>query len=157
MLKVIGIYKIISLLTFCLQTELYWSSLAERTPTVGGATGTAAWRAWRTRALATQLPKQDLSLAHCRNIDESHHKQFEDFVAARNEIALDIGLCCHPARPASVSFRRPAPCNSDQCLRYRRIKNNTMKHKFKQPYNYIIILSIYFKLRVTNFIDSRYR
>lgn len=75
-----------------LQTELYWTSLAERAPTgVGGATGAAAWRAWRTRALAIQLPKQDLSLAHCRHIDEVHRKQFEDFVSARNEIALDIG------------------------------------------------------------------
>ncbi|XP_060801291.1 protein espinas isoform X1 [Amyelois transitella] len=74
------------------QTELYWAALNERAPTVGGATGPAAWRAWRTRALASQLPKQDLSLAHCRHIDEQHKKQFEDFVAARNEIALDIGV-----------------------------------------------------------------
>lgn len=74
------------------QAELYWASLAERAPTgIAGATGAAAWRAWRTRALASQLPKQDLSLAHCRHIDEEHRKQFEDFVAARNEIALDIG------------------------------------------------------------------
>ncbi|XP_072940450.1 protein espinas isoform X3 [Epargyreus clarus] len=77
------------------QTELYWASLAERAPnSIGGATGAAAWRAWRTRALAAQLPKQDLSLAHCRHIDEAHRKQFEDFVAARNEIALDIGIAC---------------------------------------------------------------
>ncbi|XP_053602197.1 prickle planar cell polarity protein 3-A isoform X2 [Plodia interpunctella] len=74
------------------QTELYWAALNERAPTgIGGATGPAAWRAWRTRSLASQLPKQDLSLAHCRHIDEQHKKQFEDFVAARNEIALDIG------------------------------------------------------------------
>lgn len=75
------------------QTELYWLSLAERAPTAGGATGAAAWRAWRTRALATQLPKQDLALSHCRHVDEVHRKQFEDFVSARNEIALDIGEC----------------------------------------------------------------
>lgn len=59
---------------------------------MGGATGPAAWRAWRTRALAYQLPRQDLSLTQCKNIDEPHKKQFEDFVAARNEIALDIGM-----------------------------------------------------------------
>lgn len=81
---------------FPFQTELYWNSLAERAPTgLGGATGAAAWRAWRTRALASQLPKQDLSLAHCRHIDENHRKQYEDFVAARNEIALDIGIKFH--------------------------------------------------------------
>ncbi|XP_026328778.1 prickle planar cell polarity protein 3 isoform X1 [Hyposmocoma kahamanoa] len=75
------------------QAELYWAALAERAPTgIAGATGAAAWRSWRTRALASQLPKQDLSLAHCRHIDEEHRKQFEDFVAARNEIALDIGV-----------------------------------------------------------------
>lgn len=77
---------------FIFQSELYWAALAERAPTgIGGATATAAWRAWRTRALASQLPKQDLSLAHCRHVDEAHRKQYEDFVAARNEIALDIG------------------------------------------------------------------
>lgn len=74
------------------QTELYWSGLAENTPTIpGGATGAAAWRAWRTRALASQLPRQDLSITHCRHLDDEHRKQYEDFVAARNEIALDIG------------------------------------------------------------------
>ncbi|XP_050342796.1 protein espinas isoform X2 [Nymphalis io] len=83
------------------QTELYWTALAERTPNaVGGVTGPAAWRAWRTKALATQLPKQDLSLAHCRHIDDTHRKQFEDFVAARNEIALDIGLACQHHGPS---------------------------------------------------------
>ncbi|KAL0891850.1 hypothetical protein ABMA27_015109 [Loxostege sticticalis] len=103
------------------QTELYWSSLAERAPTgVGGATGAAAWRAWRTRALAIQLPKQDLSLAHCRHIDEVHRKQFEDFVSARNEIALDIGVaqqhhgssvecmgCNKPIRSGSIAIQAP--------------------------------------------------
>ncbi|CAG4976748.1 unnamed protein product [Colias eurytheme] len=103
------------------QTELYWSSLAERAPTIGGATGSAAWRAWRTRALATQLPKQDLSLAHCTNIDEAHRKQFEDFVADRNEISLDIGIasqhhgsvketcygCLKPIHSGSIIIQAP--------------------------------------------------
>ncbi|XP_049866358.1 prickle planar cell polarity protein 3 isoform X4 [Pectinophora gossypiella] len=103
------------------QTELFFSAIAERTPTgVGGATGATAWRAWRTRALAYQLPKQDLSLAHCRHIDEEHKKQFEDFVAARNEIALDIGVasqhhgasvecmgCNKPVRSGSITIQAP--------------------------------------------------
>ncbi|KAI5644002.1 PET domain-containing protein [Phthorimaea operculella] len=85
------------------QTELYYSALAERAPTgIGGATGAAAWRAWRTRALANQLPKQDLSLAHCRHLDEEHKKQFEDFVAARNEIALDIGVASQHHERTSI-------------------------------------------------------
>ncbi|KAI8429251.1 hypothetical protein MSG28_007768 [Choristoneura fumiferana] len=102
------------------QTELYWSSLAEREPNAAGASGAAAWRAWRARALASQLPKQDLSLAHCRHVGEQHRKSFEDFVAARNEIALDIGVagqhhgspieclgCDKPIRSGSVTVRAP--------------------------------------------------
>ncbi|KAL4718425.1 hypothetical protein ACJJTC_006773, partial [Scirpophaga incertulas] len=102
------------------QTELYWQSLAEREPSnAGGATGAAAWRAWRPRALASQLPKQDLSLAHCRHIEDADRKQFEDFVAARNEIALDIGVarqhhgtcecmgCNKPIRTGSIVVDAP--------------------------------------------------
>lgn len=72
------------------QTEIFWQSLAEHAP-AGIGPGPAAWRSWRNRALASQLPKQDLSLAHCRHVDDVHRKQYEDFIAARNEIALDIG------------------------------------------------------------------
>ncbi|XP_077296394.1 prickle-like protein 1 isoform X2 [Arctopsyche grandis] len=45
----------------------------------------------RTKRLAKQLPKQDLAAAHCRHLDTKHKASFEDFIAARNEIALDIG------------------------------------------------------------------
>lgn len=45
----------------------------------------------RTRRLAKQLPKQDLAAAHCRHLETKHKASFEDFIAARNEIALDIG------------------------------------------------------------------
>lgn len=45
----------------------------------------------RDRQLATQLPKQDLARAYCRHLDPQHSASADDFMAARNEIALDIG------------------------------------------------------------------
>ncbi|XP_017956348.1 prickle planar cell polarity protein 3 isoform X11 [Drosophila navojoa] len=45
---------------------------------------------WREQQIAYQLPKQDLSLEHCRHLEVQHEASFEDFVTARNEIALDI-------------------------------------------------------------------
>ncbi|KAJ8669112.1 hypothetical protein QAD02_000371 [Eretmocerus hayati] len=52
--------------------------------------GTAGER-YRDRQLATQLPKQDLARAYCRHLDPQHSVSADDFMAARNEIALDIG------------------------------------------------------------------
>lgn len=45
----------------------------------------------RDRQLATQLPKQDLARAYCRHLDPRHASSADDFMAGRNEIALDIG------------------------------------------------------------------
>lgn len=45
----------------------------------------------RDRQLAIQLPKQDLARAYCRHLDLKHASSADDFMAARNEIALDIG------------------------------------------------------------------
>ncbi|XP_035742502.1 four and a half LIM domains protein 2-like isoform X8 [Vespa mandarinia] len=45
----------------------------------------------RDRQLAFQLPKQDLARAYCRYLDLKHASSADDFMAARNEIALDIG------------------------------------------------------------------
>jgi len=45
---------------------------------------------WRERQLSFQLPRQDLALAYCRYVEAQHHRSYQDFVAARNDIALDI-------------------------------------------------------------------
>lgn len=45
----------------------------------------------RDRQLVFQLPKQDLALAYCRHVEQQHTASYEDFIHARNEIALDIG------------------------------------------------------------------
>jgi len=39
---------------------------------------------------AYQLPRQDLALAYCRYVETQNHTSYQDFVAARNDIALDI-------------------------------------------------------------------
>lgn len=45
----------------------------------------------RDRQLAVQLPKQDLARAYCRHLDTKYFVCADAFMAARNEIALDIG------------------------------------------------------------------
>lgn len=47
---------------------------------------------FRDKQLVYQLPKQDLALAFCKHVEETNRSSYEDFVAARNEIALDIGM-----------------------------------------------------------------
>ncbi|KAK3913259.1 Prickle planar cell polarity protein 3, partial [Frankliniella fusca] len=65
----------------------YFSSLpADKVPQLGGP-----GEKHRDRQLVSQLPKQDLALAYCRHVDKQHHASYEDFIHARNEIALDIG------------------------------------------------------------------
>nr|XP_053639367.1 protein espinas-like [Cherax quadricarinatus] len=49
----------------------------------------------RERQLMLQLPKQDLALAFTRHVEPQYHTSFRDFVAARNDIALDIGIVRH--------------------------------------------------------------
>lgn len=45
---------------------------------------------YREQQMAYQWPKQDLSLTYCKHIPEQQHGSYEDFVAGRNEIALDV-------------------------------------------------------------------
>ncbi|KAF4532399.1 hypothetical protein B566_EDAN003851, partial [Ephemera danica] len=51
----------------------------------------SAGERYRDKQLMVQLPKQDLALAYCKHVDAQHHASYEDFINARNEIALDIG------------------------------------------------------------------
>lgn len=46
---------------------------------------------YREKQIVLQLPKQDLALKFCQSITPEQSASFEDFIAARNEIALDIG------------------------------------------------------------------
>ncbi|XP_065331707.1 four and a half LIM domains protein 2 isoform X3 [Cloeon dipterum] len=67
--------------------QKYFSTLpASKVPKLG-----TPGERYRDRQLLLQLPKQDLALAYCKHVDSVHHASYEDFVTARNEIALDIG------------------------------------------------------------------
>ncbi|CAO1310245.1 unnamed protein product [Diamesa tonsa] len=66
--------------------------------------GTAGER-YRDKQIAYQLPRQDLTINYCKNVDTEHRGSYDDFVAARNEIALDIGF----VRDA------PAACKCQGC------------------------------------------
>lgn len=46
---------------------------------------------YRDKQLILQLPKQDLALAYCKHVENNQQSGYEDFINARNEIALDIG------------------------------------------------------------------
>lgn len=45
---------------------------------------------YREKQLSYQLPKQDLALAYCKHVEHQNKASYEDFVAGRNELALDI-------------------------------------------------------------------
>lgn len=69
------------------KVQRYFESLpAEKVPKIG-----TQGDKWRDKQLAYQLPKQDLAMNYCKHIEEKHRGSYEDFVSARNEIALDIG------------------------------------------------------------------
>jgi len=72
---------------FLSQVEEYFSMLPEIAVPRLGTSG----ERHRDRQLAIQLPKQDLARAYCRHLDLKHASSADDFMAARNEIALDIG------------------------------------------------------------------
>lgn len=59
---------------------------------------------YRDRQLAFQLPKQDLARAYCRHLNPKHASSADDFMAARNEIALDIGSVQEVLERDVVSF-----------------------------------------------------
>lgn len=48
---------------------------------------------YRIRQLNYQLPKQDIDYAYCKHVGLDK-ECFEEFITARNEIALDIGMFC---------------------------------------------------------------
>ncbi|MCP9260123.1 Protein prickle [Dirofilaria immitis] len=54
---------------------------------------------FREKQLMLQLPQQDLSLAYCKHLSNNvERKHYEEFINARNEIALDIGFECKKCR-----------------------------------------------------------
>lgn len=67
--------------------EKYFNSLpSNKVPKLG-----TAGEKYRDKQVVVQLPKQDLALTYCKHVEQRHHQSYEDFINARNEIALDIG------------------------------------------------------------------
>lgn len=83
------------------QVDEYFSMLPEISVPRLGTPGERL----RDRQLAFQLPKQDLARAYCRYLDLKHASSADDFMAARNEIALDIGTVQEIVEEGSVSTR----------------------------------------------------
>jgi len=70
-----------------MQVEKYFNSLPSNKVPKLGTTG----EKYRDKQVVVQLPKQDLALTYCKHVEQRHHQSYEDFINARNEIALDIG------------------------------------------------------------------
>lgn len=83
-----------------LQVEEYFSMLPEISVPRLGTPG----ERYRDRQLAIQLPKQDLATAYCRHLNPKHVNSADDFMTARNEIALDIGSVQEILETDVVSF-----------------------------------------------------
>ncbi|EJD75263.1 LIM-9 isoform [Loa loa] len=61
---------------------------------------------FREKQLMLQLPRQDLSAAYCKHLSNNiERKLYEEFINARNEIALDIGFVC-PVIPKQMECKK---------------------------------------------------
>ena len=70
---------------------------------------------YRQHQLAYQLPKQDLSLKYCQHVGPRDKSSFQDFICARNDIALDIGHVICVQAPNKKEENKIAPnCNKCQ-------------------------------------------
>ncbi|KAG1667299.1 Protein espinas [Nymphon striatum] len=78
---------------------------------------------YRDRQLMLQLPKQDFALAYCKFLEKSNYQSYEDFVNARDDIALDIGYAHdgleHPMVNSFILcyllFDHSNPRNANRC------------------------------------------
>lgn len=82
------------------QVEQYFRSLPQnKIPKIG-----SPGEKYRDKQLVFQLPKQDLALSYCKNVEPKDHQSYEDFINARNEIALDIAYVKESATSNTVSI-----------------------------------------------------
>ena len=66
---------------------------------------------YRDQQLVYQLPKQDLSLKYCHHVEAPHRTSFQDFVCARNDIALDVGHAVDGVKERNNGSAAAAVCN----------------------------------------------
>lgn len=104
-------HKILNKFLIFSKVDQYFSSLPPQEVPKLGSRGENT----RLQRIVKQLPKQDLALSACKYVEDSARNSFQvnlpkknsdwflsqDFISARNEIALDIGLA-KPAPPNSI-------------------------------------------------------
>jgi hypothetical protein len=61
---------------------------------------------YRDKQLLIQLPRQDLTINYCKHVDVESRASYDDFIAVRNELALDVGY----VKDAQASGKCPT-CN----------------------------------------------
>uniref|UniRef100_A0A336MW08 CSON004992 protein n=1 Tax=Culicoides sonorensis TaxID=179676 RepID=A0A336MW08_CULSO len=83
---------------------------------------------YRNKMLLYQLPKQDLALAYCKYVDKEHNGSFEDFIAARNEIALDIGYVKDAPQKASCNRCTKSMQQSELAVFAPKLRDNMTFH-----------------------------
>jgi len=82
---------------------------------------------YRLKQLVLQLPKQDLAIKHCRHVSGPRDKNsYQDFVSARNEIALDSG---HVVVVRASHPSQSAPSNDKTLNNNNSITNNSDQQK----------------------------
>lgn len=94
------LYAILLICIFILQISEYFQQIpSSKVPRLG-----SSGEKYRDKQLILQLPKQDLALAYCKHVENSQQSCYEDFINARNEIALDIGYVKDNISISTVNF-----------------------------------------------------
>jgi len=109
------------IISYCyLQVEKYFNSLpSNKVPKLG-----TSGEKYRDKQVVVQLPKQDLALTYCKHVEQRHHQSYEDFINARNEIALDIGYA------RECTYHVVSCFMAKHIQKKKKNKNNIMCEKF---------------------------
>jgi prickle len=83
----------------------------EKVPRIG-----SSGEKFRDKQLALQLPRQDLTINYCKHVDTEHRASYDDFIAARNEIALDVGFVRDAAAAGKCQTCSEAINQGEMCV-----------------------------------------
>lgn len=83
----------------------------EKVPKIG-STG----EKYRDKQLTYQLPRQDLTINYCKHVDKENRASYDDFIAARNEIALDVGFVRDAAAPGKCQTCNEGINQGEMCV-----------------------------------------
>lgn len=71
---------------------------------------------YRDKQLAHQLPRQDLTINYCKHVDAEHRASYDDFIALRNEISLDVGFVRDAAAPGKCQTCKEGINQGEMCV-----------------------------------------